>query len=410
MMNLTSRRLVWGIVLGLNLSMLSGCATRQTFETAKIPETVLEQSLADKPAPLKPYYKTLMEEQDRNAVLNHMRIGRKALEIQEYGVAKSSFDIVRNDISAIYANTETAKKARSLWYEEGMKKFRGEPYERAMAFYYSGILFLMDKDYENARACFRSGIQQDAFAEEAQFRCDFALLIFLEALSSHAAGDAQFAREVLNELKKIRPEFDLDLSKNTLVIMETGTSPRKLADGPGHSELKFRRGKGFREKRVEASLNSGGFAPMFMIEDIYFQAASRGGRPVDKILEGQAVFRQTTADTGAVLGDIAGAGMMAAPLFDNSGTVSAISGAIGLVAVANMAIAQNARPHADTRYWDNLPDAVHLFMVDLPEGESTLEFRFKNDQGDLIDDFTKIRSVRKKEGPLSVVWLSSRES
>lgn len=407
-MYLISRRITCYLMMVFIVIIINGCANRQTFEKAKIDPQTMENFLADKPDLLKPYYRDLKEEKDRNAILNHMKIGKKAFEIGEFECAKSSFNIVRNDISSIYANNETAKKARSLWYEEGIKRFRGEPYERAMAFYYSGLLFLKNGDYENARACFKSGIQQDAFAEEEQFRCDFALLIFLEAISSRAAGDRHFAKDVLNELKKVRPNFELDINKNSLVIVETGKSPRKLADGPGHSELKFRRGKKFYEKKVEIAINNNEFFPMFLMEDVYWQAASRGGRPIDKILEGQAIFRQTHSKVGSTLGDISSTAMIAAPLFDNSGAISSVSGAIGLIAVGNMAIAQNVRPHADTRYWDNLPDAVHIYMVDLPEGNNTLKFKFKDDQGRIIKDLKAIRSAQKVDSPLSVIWLSSR--
>jgi len=72
-----------------------------------------------------------------------------------------------------------AAKARSLWYEEGCKIFKGEPYERCMMYYYRGLLYLWKKDYGNAHACFANGILQDAFAEEEQDQCDFGLLYFL---------------------------------------------------------------------------------------------------------------------------------------------------------------------------------------------------------------------------------------
>ena len=48
-----------------------------------------------------------------------------------------------------------------------------------MAYYYRGVLYLRDGDYENARASFKGGMLQDGFAEEEQNRSDFALLSFL---------------------------------------------------------------------------------------------------------------------------------------------------------------------------------------------------------------------------------------
>ena len=88
-----------------------------------------------------------------------------------------------------------------------MKHFKGEPYERAMSYYYRGLLYMLEEDYENARACFKAGIIQDAFAEENQNRCDFALLLFLEAFCSLKLGDQELAKAALEEMKKLRPDL-----------------------------------------------------------------------------------------------------------------------------------------------------------------------------------------------------------
>ncbi len=60
---------------------------------------------------------------------------------------------------------KNAKKARSYFHEEKEKTFIGEPYERVMAYYYRGILYWMDGELDNARACFRSGELEDSSSE-----------------------------------------------------------------------------------------------------------------------------------------------------------------------------------------------------------------------------------------------------
>ena len=42
------------------------------------------------------------------------------------------------------AADKSARKARGYFHEESSKGFRGEPYERVMAYYYRGILYWMD--------------------------------------------------------------------------------------------------------------------------------------------------------------------------------------------------------------------------------------------------------------------------
>lgn len=334
----------------------------------------------DRPEALKPLYRKMAEEGARNAVLNNLRIGTEAYALGHKDLAVEAFDKAIASIESVYANSENAAKARSLWYEEGMKDFKGEPYERAMAYFYRGMLFMEEGDYENARASFKSGIIQDAFAEEEQMRCDFALLILLEGWASMSDKNESLAAAAFNELKKLRPDFGIRADDNFLLVVETGKSPRKLADGPGHSELKFRRGKNFVDKRVQMDLG-GAISELYPIEDIYWQAASRGGRPIDKVIKGKAVFRQTHEKTATTLTDISSTAMLAAPLFSNMEDIQGASAALGLLGVAQMAIAASARPHADIRYWDNLPDTIHVFAGSLEQGEHMLKLTYKDETG-----------------------------
>lgn len=318
------------------------------------------QAVEDFDPRLQPVVAQILQDGAQNAVLHHLRLGVRALEIGQREVAARSFDEALGAISSVYADNEAAARARSLWYEEGSKDFRGEPYERAMAFYYRGLLDLMDGEYDTARASFRSGVLQDAFAEEEQHRADFALLIYLDGWASHLLGDHALAREAFDEARVFRPDLPLPAADdNVLVIAESGPSPRKLADGIGHAELVYRRGRRFTEQRA-ALITPEGATELYPIEDIFWQASTRGGRPIDAILEGQVRFRATAEGIGTVLSDgalaVAETRSWAAGTSGSSGTANVV-GAVGIVALA---LASRAKPRADTRYWDNLPDAVHV--------------------------------------------------
>lgn len=375
-MNLRSRRRMMSFIanqqgkaclpllLLLLLLNLSGCAMTRPQPAAVVPSAELDQYLSDKPEPLKPMYAKAMAEGKGNFVLNHLQIGIAAMELGDYALAESSLDQALLHIESVYANTESAAQARSLWHEEGAKDFKGEPYERAMAYYYRGLLYMLREDYENARACFKSGILQDAFAEEEQRQCDFALLLFLEGWASLRLGDKDLAHAAFAELKKLRPDFPLPQDDdNTLILLETGTAPRKVADGVGHAALKYRRGKLFNEDRVNLNLTQGA-RQAYPMEDIFFQARTRGGRPIDKILEGKAVFLESGLKIGTALTDTASTVILASTLFSNHSSATAnIGAAIGGVGGVVTIIAMNAKPHADTRYWRNLPDLVHVYTL-----------------------------------------------
>ena len=301
----------------------------------------------------KPFLDRLQAEGDRNRVLNQMEIATRYFWSDAIAEAGPAFDSCIRDIETVFLNDPSVTKARSMWYEEGAKTFKGEPYERAMVYYYRGLIFLRNADYENARAAFRQGSMQDAFAEEDQNQADFALLYFLEAWASHLNGDKDLRDEALGRVKKLRPDFPgIVDGDDTLVLAETGFAPRKLGDGANHSYFVYRRGKGFKEDRAVLSLGQQQHR-LYPIEDIYWQASTRGGREIDQVLEGHVRFKNRTGDVGSALtqGATAFSGM------GGGGDVAAGIGAIG--AIASL-ISTSAKARADTRTWSSLPDRVHV--------------------------------------------------
>lgn len=299
------------------------------------------------------YRQKLAAEGDQNRVLNQMEIGARSLWAGDCGAAAGAFDDAIEKIELVFSGDPAAVKARSLWHEEGAKSFKGEPYERAMAYYYRGLCYLQAADYENARAAFRQGQLQDAFAEEEQFQTDFALLLFLEAWASHLNGDADLRDEALGHLKVLRPDFPgIGKEDDALLLVETGTAPRKLGDGLNHSYFVFRRGRGFKENRAAVTLADAEF-PLYPMEDIYFQATTRGGREIDQILEGKAKFRNAGAGVSRFLAD------SSVVISQMGGSAELAGAAAGLGFIAAIA-AFSAKPKADTRQWTSLPDTVHV--------------------------------------------------
>ncbi|MBF0127373.1 MAG: hypothetical protein HQM02_09205 [Magnetococcales bacterium] len=398
-------------LLLLAVSLLAGCGGAQV-KSAEEPDTPeIVQLLANKPEALQPLYRKLAREGGRNAVLNYQQIGVAALESGHKELAGEAFDQAISQINSIYAGTESAAKARSLWFEEGAKDFKGEPYERAMTFYYRGLIYLMNGDLENARASFKAAIEQDAFVEEDQYGSDFALMYLLSGWASQKLGNEEFAREAFDQLLKLRPNFKLPPpDHNVLIIVETGNAPRKLSDGMGHYQMKFRPGKHFVEQGARLQVKGQTLAA-FPMEDIFYQANTRGARAVDVILKGKAVFRQTTADVGNAMSQVAANAMVAAPLFDGGGShVQSISAGLGLVGAVTSMAAISSRPEADTRYWKNLPDKVHLATLHLEPAAGVMV------QGEFLDERNQVRPELARSAPIhfvnghGVAWLRSRSA
>lgn len=362
------------------------------------------------PAKLQPSIDRISSEPKNDRLLNEMKVGLDAYALGYSDISKKHFDYVLDNLESYFANDAASAKARSLWYDEGQKDFKGEPYERAMAFYYRGLLYLQDGDIENARAVFQSAALQDAFAEEEQNRCDFALMIYMQAFTSKINKDKSLYEAALSELKLLRPDFKDVANANYLFVVDTGKSPRKLADGVGHSELKYRRGKDFSDIRAEISIDGSKFQPLFPMEDIYWQATSRGGRAFDKILKGKAEFKKNASQFGSTLSDASTVAMVAAPLFVNSnvGNIQGAAAVLGIVGAVSSIIAINANPHADVRYWNNLPDTVHLLPVNIKEGLHKVKFQFRDESGNLLEDLSSSREV-KVTSKSHLYWTRSRE-
>ncbi|HLJ63568.1 MAG TPA: hypothetical protein VKT70_05650, partial [Stellaceae bacterium] len=224
--------------------MLAACSSVQDHERVQVvPKAEMDAFLADKPLATQRLYARVLLEGKRNEALNYMRAGLASFELGDNGNAARSFDIVLDTIEAIYADNPKAAEARSLWTKENIKDFKGEPYERAMAYYYRGLLYMREGDYENARASFKGGLVQSTFSYEERFDPDFAMLDYLYGWASRCAGDESVAGDSFAAAQKRRPALTTPPRQNTVLILaELGNPPQKIAAGREHELLAFRPG------------------------------------------------------------------------------------------------------------------------------------------------------------------------
>jgi tetratricopeptide (TPR) repeat protein len=342
----------------------------------------------------------------RDVPLYTMQAGVAAFAEGQRGQAADLFDTALTGIESMYANTENATRARSLWYEEGAKEFKGEPYERAMAYYYRGLLYLGAGDYENARASFRGGLLQDAFAEEQQFRSDFAMLMVLEGWANQLNGDAALAREAYDEAGKLRPKWHKPAADaNVLVVAELAGSPRKLGDGIGNSEIVYRRPKRTPERHAVLTVNGKPLA-LELVEDVYFQAATRGGRPIDRVIEGKASFASTSGEVGSVLAGVASEGSLIAAA--NGGGGGRALGAVAAIGAISSILSANVKPRADVRYWANLPETLHVAALRLDGDPGAVKVDLTDENGQPVASSSlRIQTFRDARGN-GLIWIKSR--
>ena len=359
---------------------------------------------------LQPSYIKLFKEGRRNAVLNYMEIGSLAFKSGDLREATIAFDHALRSIETVYLNNPSAEKARSLWYEESIKDFKGEPYERVMSYYYRGLIYLAEGDVENARATFVSGLLQDAFAEEQQHRADFAVMMYLSAWSAMKMNAEHLWSSSLEEFERLRPGFPLPKPEdNVLVIVETGKSPRKLADGIGKYELVYRKGKKFKDKQASMHYKNSD-TKLYPVEDLFWQASTRGGRGVDRIIKGKVAFSDTTSHVGDALSQSGNTLVEWSALDSSADSLQDIGTAISVIGLASKMLSLNIETKADTRYWKSLPNTIHFhsFASDSVKDINNIKLNALDKYGNALPmkNFkTNIYSVADK---YTIIWAKSQ--
>ena len=171
-----------------------------------------------------------------------------------------------------------------------------------------------------------------------------------EAALRDLAGHAQVLGPELEGLLKEAP--------NVVIIVENGRGPTKARLGEHGEQLSIVVGheSGPPDLRVD-----GGRVAGLPLDSLSYQATTRGGRRVDAWLRGKAMYRDTGLVTGYVLlylsQELAYAGE------GDAARLVAIVGA-GIFATAALTM-----PVADTRAWEQVPEAWYLLAGRWEPGE-----------------------------------------
>ena len=339
---------------------------------------------------------------ERDRVLWQYRTGLVAMRRGQFADAKKYFDDALARISGLYGTDAAAKKSRRAFSSEAKKTFVGEPYERVMAWYYRGILYWMDGEPDNARACFRSGELMDADAEEHSYKADYVLLDYLDGfITAKLGGDGSdaFKRAEEQARKWKLPAFSSQA--NVLVFVEYGNAPVKFATGEYHHQLRFRA----RPAPVQNALAKldDGTGKAVPYDDLVFQATTRGGRAMDHVLGNKAVFKKTAEGVGTA------ALVTGAVLATHHETEVAGLATMGVGLIAKI-VGSATNPTADTRTWDNLPQYLSFVAFEAPPGAHTLLVDFLDDQGRVIAGHTRTVTFTVTAGRESVVFVSDRST
>jgi len=362
------KNVITSVAAAVALSVaLAHAPSAQAKIQMKSPTVDVEQYLVDKPEKLRTWYRALYNEGTRNATLNALRLGLAAIELGEYAHAERAFDTALEQIESVYANDERAKQARSKWSRESVKDFKGEPYERAMAYYYRGVLYMRAGDYENARASFLQAQYQSTISEGEEYKSHFPMMEYLAGWASQCAGQPDKAQGYFAAATAGSPTLKAPAVNDTvLMIAELGTAPVKFNEGKDRELLQFKAGIS-QSTPVSFTLDAGHTVPGFEAGSVSWQAMNRGGRPIQGVLNGKARFKDGMDAFGNAVTAV-GMGAMYGGLLSNNSDAMNMGAAAGAVGLLFNAFAAAAKPEADARAWENLPDSVHLATMPLPAG------------------------------------------
>ncbi|MCC6546421.1 hypothetical protein IT570_04560 [Candidatus Sumerlaeota bacterium] len=408
----------WALLfaMGMALVAMTGCSRNRPG----VPEGM--QGVAYPPE-LAPLGAKLMAEGRRNWVLNLNEIAVAAMKLGQREIAKRALDESLLEINAVFGATAEAAKARNIFFNEDVKLFKGDPYERSLAFLYRGILYMQDEDWENARASFRSGILQDSFAEEEQNRCDWVIFDYLISACEVQMGREFYAEEAFDramDTMKSRPGVSngaqvagpmpmaprhsppayragaaglhpipnkpppaytkttttalpdfrmISPQTNLLVIAGSGAAPQKFRAGDYGQFLVYQRGV-FRGDPV---VQVGDVArPATELDSVYYQASTRGGRAFDKIQGRKVFFKKSTSAIG-MGSTLLGLHVLGASQGGRGGGEQAMAGVILIAAgVGVSAFSGLISTRADIRQWTSLPDTLGIVTSDRFNGDQTI--------------------------------------
>jgi hypothetical protein len=368
------RRFYWLILAAASLA-LAGCATVDSKQYVVLTGDIMvdgPNAIAHGPA--------------KDKAMWQYRTAAGAMRQGKFDLAKQYLDDALTTLQGINGSDSNAKKSRGYFHAEASKTFIGEPYERSMAYIYRGMLYWMDGEPDNARACFRSAEIEDSDTQNHEFAGDWVMPDYLDGLATAKLGgdgsDAFKRAQASAKGTKLPP---YDPKANVLFFFEFGPGPTKYATGEYAEQLRFRATPSpvrSAELRVD-SLD----IPVAPTDDVCFQATTRGGRVMDHILGNKAVFK-TATDVAGDVAIIGGAGTLLADR-GRDATANEVGAGLIIAGILSKVVSEATTPEADIRAWDNLPRYLSFANLPLTPGTHSATIEFRDASGRVMPSLTK---------------------
>jgi hypothetical protein len=347
----------------------------------------------------------------RDRVLWQYQLAAEQVRAGQADAARATLDDALALASGVLTADAGTRRARSLFGAESEKTFIGEPYERVMAWFYRGLLYWRDGEPDNARAAFRTGQVLDTDPENQRAASDYVLLELLDAqATAQLGGDGSSHLARARELAGTARPVEVNSSATVLFFAEFGRAPQKYAAGNYGEQLRFRAGP----SRLQAArlTVAGRTIPLPALDDLAFQASTRGGRVMDHILGNKVVFREAASSVGQAA-IIAGAAILERDADKRrrgeGGSEGRENLGVGLIAAGVFAeiLSAATQTRADTRAWSNLPQYLAYVPLELPPGDHPAVLEFLDAKGKPVPAHTQNFTIQAGQPGRPTVLLRS---
>ena len=246
---------------------------------------------------------------------------------------------------------KTSQDTTATVWDERAKTFKGEPYERATAFFYRGVCRFNTGDYSGALAAFRSSLASDEETRNSKVKYlqDFTISQFMAALCYKRLGEPQNAEEVLELARSNCPTSNpfltaASLTNNFIAVIGIGYGPFKVDARSYQTGLSP-------EHDVDLIIDDGPPGKPSEATDLLFQAKSQ---------------QWGKADTARVEREIGKAIL--------SGVLSGLTG-----------VNVNIQDYSDLRSWIGLPLKYYIYTANVPPGLHKITLKVYDKKGNELE-------------------------
>jgi hypothetical protein len=350
-----------GLVLPLLAAvlLLVGCARHQRYPINAFYQYDYETAV-------KGYRETVVEvnkNDEKNIVLADVHLASASFVAGNYHDSLESLGRASKVMDDVEHGTGRGQAAMVL--AQDLRVYKGEPYERAMAYTYMGLIYFRRGDWENARSAFNLALLADRTSkgDNEEYRDDFALAHYLIGRTYLKLGEADNAAISFNKVKKYMPDNRFAdaasvADTNVTFVVELGCGPGKIPD-PFVGSVDTIRPCLYPERSAEILVDGQSIGRTGKLVDMNYQAKTSGssGRDVAQAVKGAAV---------AVMKQLPFVGIL--------GSVAEMAGV----------------NKADLRHWRHMPGEVHVLEAKIPEGMHTVQINFYDEKGTELERFRQV--------------------